>query len=648
MIATLPLLTLLILALGFYRRQNGWRELLLFASIPWALFVAFITEALTQIRFVTRTGVALSWLGFAILCLLWMQRAERTDRPVANLRQKSAPLDWTERVAPGAMILIAALVVLTGLTSAPNTWDAMEYHLPRVVEWINNRGVQFYPTIDWAQLCLSPFAEYVMLHLDLLYGSDRLIALVQWFSYVGCILAGSLIAKELGGTRYSQIIAAVFGATIPTVVLEASGPKTEVVAAYWIALAAYLLLHWRSSQSWPNTLAIAASMGLAVLTKGTSYVFLPCIALACVLTWDGAAIRRFLPRLPAIAALGAVICLPMWVRNYQYSGLPMGPPYFYAVGNVNRMYANAHVTPALALANVVRNIALHAGVPSDRINGLSTEAFSRVILALGVDPNDPGQIMSSQLGYVPRFAVRFHPRNAVLSEDPVHLLLLALAGVLVLLGPRRFEKPVRWFGPGLVGAFVLYCALLRWSQWSTRFQIPIFVLGAAFSAVVLTRAMPRWAVNIIAGLVLLLALPLAIANESRPLITRHGLRGSILTAPRDETYFFDAHRNIAASFIAAASAVRDSECRDIGIDANRLHFEYPMMAMLQQDHIRRKIRYMGVENSTVQYAQPNAPPVCTVICLDCLHAPKQIGEYSSDFPKMQSFGNVVLFSRLKH
>jgi hypothetical protein len=323
----------------------------------------------------------------------------------------------------------------------------------------------------------------------------------------------------------------------------------------------------------------------------------------------------------------------------------MGLPYFYAVGNVNRMYSNAHVTPALALANVVRNVALHAGVPSDHGNALSTQAFSRLIRAIGVDPNDPGQVMSSQLGFVPRFAVRFHPRNAVLSEDPVHLLLFVLAGVLVLLSPPRFEKPVRWFGLGVVAAFVLYCALFRWSQWSARFQIPIFVLAAAFSAVVLTRAMPRWAVNTVAGLVLLVALSLALANEPKPLITRRGLQGSILVTPRDETYFFDSHREIASTFIAAAAAARKSGCRDIGIDANLLHFEYPMMAMLTDDGVARQIRYVGVENSTTRYAQPAAPPVCMVICLKCRNAPEKIAEYSSELPKVQAFGDVLLFSR---
>jgi hypothetical protein len=646
MLGTLPLLTFLILALGFYRRQNGWRESLLFASIPWALFLALITETLTQFRFLTRAGVALSWLGFAVACLVWMQRAKRTEGLQPNTNGQTVPLHWTEWVALGATALIAALTGVTALASAPNTWDAMMYHLPRIVEWINNRGVQFFPTIDRFQLDQAPFAEYAMLHLDLLYGSDRLVALVQWFGYGGCIVVASMIAKELGGTRRAQIVAAIFCATIPTAILEASGTKTELVAAYWIALVVYLLLRWRATQSWSLALAIGAALGLAVFTKGTSYVFLPCIILVFAAIWNRAAMRRFVLHLPMIAAIGIVVCAPLWVRNYQYCGSPLGLPYFDGAGSLEgRLLRNTHITPPAIVANMARNVALHVGVPSDRVNARLTRTFSAFIVAIGIDPDDPGQLSATSFGNTPRFEVRFRPRYEVLAGDPLPLLLLLLAGALFMVNRRNFGNEVGWLGLGLVGAFVLYSALLRWSQWNARYLIPIFVLGAALSAVVLVRALPRWAVDTLVAFTLLMAMPLALTNETRPLLTKHGLRGSILTTPRDETYFLDFHQEIAGSFIDAAAAARASGCRSMGLDANRMRFDYPMMAMVEQDGIRRKIRYVGVENSTTRYAQPDAPPVCIVICLNCLNSPQKIAEYSSELPKAQPFGNVVLFSR---
>jgi 4-amino-4-deoxy-L-arabinose transferase-like glycosyltransferase len=640
----LPLLAFAFLIAGFHRRNNAWRESLLFASIPWGLFLAFTTETLTQFRFLTRAGVALSWLGFGIACVAWMQRAKRTERAQSNNGKQDVPLQWMEWIELRGIAVLLGLTALTALVSAPNTWDAMMYHLPRVVEWMSNRGVQFYATIDRFQLDQPPFAEYVMLHLYLLHGSDRLVALVQWFSYAGCILAVSLIAKELGGTRRAQIVAAIFTATIPTAVLEASGTKTELVAAYWTALAVYLLLRWRWSQDWPQAVAIGSTLGLAVFTKGTSYAFLPCIVLACGVTWSGAARKRFFLRLPLIAMVGILVCAPMWVRNYRYTGSPLGLPYFDGAGSLEgRILRNTHITPAAIMANMARNVALHAGVPSDRINADVSRVFSGFIRATGIDPNDPRQLNSTSSGNTPRFEVRFHPRYEVLAGDPLPLLLLLLAGVLFLTYRGKIGREVGWLGLGLVGAFVLDSALLRWSEWNARYIIPILVLGAAITAVVLVRVLPRRAVNGIVVLVLLLALPLALMNETRPLITRHGLGGSILTTPRDETYFFDFHPGIATSFIAAAGAARATSCRSIGIDASQQHFEYPMMAMLGEDGVARQIRYVGVENSSIQYAQPSAPPVCTVVCLGCLQATEKIAEYAAKLPNVQSFGNMVLF-----
>ncbi len=581
----LPLAAFAFLVMGFRRLRVGWRASFLYASIPWSLFIAFITEALTPFRLVTRESIALSWLIFAIACFVWMWRSRRLPPGGENGPEKNSPLPWIDRAFLTAIALIAALTGVTAVASAPNTWDAMEYHLPRVVEWINNRGVQFFPTIDWSQLNQPPFAEYIMLHLDLLWGSDRLLGMVQWCAYLGCILGASLVAKELGWNRRSQIFAAVLSATVPSVVLAASSTKNDCVATYWIVVAVYLLLHWRHRQDWPHALAIGAALGLAVYTKGTSYVFLPCIVLACALTWNRMEARRLLVRLPAIAALGVLICLPLWVRNYRYTGSPMGFPYFYGVGAVNgRMFRTDRVTPPLVAANVIRNIALHEGVPDERANKFASQVSSRLIRSLGVDPNDPGQIVASQMGFTPKFGVRFNPRNEVLSEDPMHLFLFLLAGALFFAYRRRIGREIGWFGLGVVGAFVMYCALLRWSPWNARYQIPVFILGATFTAVVFVRILPRWAVNVISAGVLFIALALALVNETRPLLTRHGLSGSILTTPREQTYFFDSHREIADSWIAAARAARASGCGSIGLDANLLHFEYPMMAMLRSDN----------------------------------------------------------------
>jgi 4-amino-4-deoxy-L-arabinose transferase-like glycosyltransferase len=246
---------------------------MLLASIPCSLFLTLITEGLSQLHLLTRTGVVFSWVLFTIGCV-WWSKSKYFKPPVDVSPEGSAeaglPMPLTERIGLTSVLILLGLVGLTAIVSAPNSGDAMQYHLPRVVQWINNGGVQFFTTNERQQLDMPPFTEYGMLHLYLLYGSDRLVALVQWLAYVGFVVAASSITKELGGNRRTQLIAGVLSATIPSAVLGASGTKNECVLAYWIACAVYFMLRWKRCQDWTHAIAIGASLGLAAYTKGTA------------------------------------------------------------------------------------------------------------------------------------------------------------------------------------------------------------------------------------------------------------------------------------------------------------------------------------------------------------------------------------------
>src|SRR5580704_1839984 len=496
MLVLLPLVSFGLLVESFRRRQLDWRRSLLYASIPWALFTALITEGLSAVHWLTRAGLAVSWLVFALASVAWLLSAGRTSQRATGPFNPSdlsvSRFDLADRLALGFIILLTAFIGLTAIVSAPNTWDAMEYHLPRVVEWISNRGVQLYPTIDRGQLSMPPLAEYIVLHLDLLYGSDRLVNLVQWFAYVGCILCVSLIVEGLGGSRRAQILGAALTAALPTAVLGASGTKNDQVLAYWIALAVYFLLRWRTRQDWAHTLALGSTLSLAVFTKGTAYAYLPCLVIACALTWKREAIRRFVLRLPVFALLCVVVSGPLWVRNHTFSGSILGVPYFDGSGSIQgRMFANAHITPARTLASVARYLALNVSTPSSHLNDLLTRIFSRFMLALGVNPSDPGQIFCSQNGNCIPFSVHFEPKYEYYSGNQLQLFLFLLAGVLYLVNFRKMRPAAGWFALGLVGSFTMYSAMLRWSPWSARYQLPLFVVAGAFIAVVLSQTLPR-------------------------------------------------------------------------------------------------------------------------------------------------------------
>lgn len=646
MLAVLPVLAYLGLVVLFRLQGCSWRRTLVFASIPCGAFVALDTEVLSALHLITRVGIAASWALFATLILSVVIVSSRSKFHITSPHSVYGIGKLLAMPYPDAIVGIGALGILVGITAlacAPNTWDAMEYHLPRVFEWMNNNSVGLYPTIDRQQLSMPPWAEYAMLHADLLFGGDRLVNLVQWFAYVGGVLVASLIAEELGADRKIQVFSSLICATIPSAVLGASGAQNDCVLAYWIALSTYFLLTWRRQQNWTQAVGLGCTLALSIFTKGTAYTFLPLLVIACAVGWTREARRRFLVNLPILAAICLVVVAPFWLRNYSFSGSIFGLPYFEGKGPVSgRMFNPTPITISGTAANVVRNIGSHLGAPSNTINEWTTRTLSALIRGIGVNPSDPGQLYAFQSGYLSQFSVDFFWRTEVRAGNNLHFLVFCLALTMCLVAYRRWNLRTTLLGLGIVGAFVLFCALVRWSLWSARYQLPLFVIAAPFTALVIGRAITPFATRIVMAILMLWALSLAVVNDNRPMITKHGFSGGIFSMPRDEQYFLDSHREMAASFVEAAHFVAAQSCRSIGIDSSSLRFEYPMLALISEDGVRRKIAYSSVQNSTTRFSSDVESKQCLIVCLGCVHAPEKWREYQARGQQGHSFGDFVV------
>jgi hypothetical protein len=88
-------------------------------------------------------------------------------------------LEDSEKALLCGLGLLIGIVGLTALLAPPNTWDAMSYHLPKVVLWATNRSVQIFPTADNSQILFTTWAEFAMRHHYLLRGGDRLVNLIE-------------------------------------------------------------------------------------------------------------------------------------------------------------------------------------------------------------------------------------------------------------------------------------------------------------------------------------------------------------------------------------------------------------------------------------------------------------------------------------
>ncbi len=338
------------------------------------------------------------------------------------------------------------------------------------------------------------------------------------------------------------------------------------------------------------------------------------------------------------------VCGPFWVRNYQMAGSVLGLPYFDGGGDVeSRNYAISGVSPAESFAGVMRNISFNVSVPSDKANDILTHVFRGVIRAVGVSPDDPRQLTRFQSGSTMPFVVKWAYRDEILSANQWVFILFVLAGFFYLLRRRDMRKEWGWLGLGLVGSFILYSTLLRWAHWNGRYHLPMIVVGVAFTALVLTRAWPRVAIGATMFALLLTALPLALMNDMRPWLNKHGKPDALLTMSRNEVYFLDGHSQFAASAIEVAHSPTVKACKSLGLDANLLHYEYPVMAMIRNDDPAHTFQYLAIQNPTTVYASPDARPVCAVVCLGCTGSTDKQERYGAN-SVAETFGENMVFS----
>ena len=455
--------------------------------------------------------------------LLWYRRQIHRSVVVASYNEFKA-LDGKTKILLLGCLLILGMTWITALLAPPNTWDSMTYHLPRVMHWQQNQSVEPYPTHILRQVFLAPLAEYGILQWHLLCGGDWGDNFQQWFAFVGCLVAVSLIARELGANRRGQVLTAVVAVTLPEAILQASSTQNDLAVSYFICTMVFFFLRWRREPTLTAVAGMMLSLGLAMLTKGTVYFFA-----APFLGWAGCAIiyrwrGRGLGVLILAGLLVLVLNAPFLLRVHSLFGqcLPQGEGTHYTLGN--EVFGWRPL-----LSNLLRNTTLHLGLPFPWSNKLIMYGVTLVHHWLGLS------LQESTLT-LPRttFQVIWKVHED-LCGNPWHLLLVVIFSTGWLFCRPVAVNGCRRYFLCILGGLVLFCVLLKWQPWHTRLHLPLFLLATPLVGMGLehlTRSILRW------SLVLCLmcgAIIVAVFNESRPWLGP----SSIFCTSREQQLYFN-------------------------------------------------------------------------------------------------------------
>lgn len=633
MLATLLPLTFGLLWRWQSKVRRDYRTSFLVAATIWGVGLLVLTEGLSYFQEITKGWLSAGWIVFAVAAaiLLWRVRKRREEA----VDTACEPLSGGERALLCGIAVILLVTGVLAVTSPPNTDDVMEYHLPRVMLWASNRSVQFFPAFDYSQLIHAPWAEYVALHFYVLSGSDRWNNLIEWFAFLGCILGASLIAQKLGAHRQGQILAAVFCATLPALILEASGSNNTAVGAFWIAAAIVFLLDEPNTLGRWKAFLVGAACGLALLAKGTAVIFLPILLAAVFLVKRPRFQASLVERIAAGSIVFVLLNLPQFVRNERLTGSVLGLP-FPEAGN-RLSFRDEILGPSVAASGIIRNVALHLGTPVRRVNYAVEQVLRRLIRIGGADPDDP------RTTWREAFKVPAMTGREYFQGNPVQFLLICSVALWAILRRREAPPGAAILLLGVALAFCAFSAAMKWNLSGARYHLPLFVIGAALLGVCLPR---MGGVRIplgIAFVALATTAPFLAGNSLRSLVP--GNRNYVFGNARESLYFADdAHAWQERAYREAADEVVQSGCREIGIDATLQTYVYPVMALIAERRPEARFQYVGVRNVTGEYAgRLHRVAPCIAICLGCMRVKSKKVEYQQPNSEPFLYGDIDVF-----
>lgn len=616
--------------------DRGIREAFILTSLFWSAFMVVGTELLSIFRLLTTVGVIVLWLS-AIGILAFIHQRNKTFligwEKIKTTIQTYRP-GWFDVFGISIIVITMTILLITAVMSPPNIHDVLAYHMSRVMHWIQNRSLAFFPTPNTWQLWMPPFSEFSQLHGYLLAGTDLLASLPQWYSLIFIMVIVSSITESLGAGRRGQCLSAIFIMTVPIIVLQASGAKNDIVLAFTFAALLYFVVKASLSHlTLLDWIACGISVGLGVLTKGSFAFFaLPLLAWLLIVMLKKEGWQRTIK----FALLGLLILVILngghWLRNTGTFGTPL-----YVADESSLI--NGRFGLDVTISNLSRHAAVQMNGKYGFINVAVISTLERVHNWLDMPLFDPQITLGPREFY-------YVPNREEVAGNPFHFSLTGLLVLTAVVG-NFTKKADNTFRVVLVlamvalGGLIIFSAVFRWQAWSTRLLIPYFVLFAPVFGVVFGKWLPpvtSWGIGMI--LIFVVIAPL-FNNYSRAFSWDQSNRNSIWRLTRKGVMFANNH-HIEGALLEMGSLMEQSGCRTYGIVVRTNAPEYLLWGVLSPDTHAYYLSHIMVDNASTIHTASDFDP-CGIVFFEVPFTEREIDE-KYQIAEKWSIGDTYPFS----
>ncbi|MCR8561304.1 glycosyltransferase family 39 protein [Mucilaginibacter sp. BJC16-A38] len=577
------------LSLGISAKMISKKELLIVSALSFSAIVVFLVEVLSLFHQLNYQFLLIGWSVTTLALIIFLYRNNQRTRDFTSdlwiaTRQKISDLTKADKALFTASTLILVLVFIAAIIYPPNNWDAMTYHMARITSWVSHQSVAHYPTDITRQLYQPPFAEYVIMNFGILCRSDVFSNLVQFISLLFSVITVVSIVEQFGLNRQYKIIAIVLSVTIPEVLLQAGSTQNDIVVAFFVLTAFLFAVKTIKQPMFKNYLCLGLATGLALLTKGTAYIYLPPVLLffGIIVVIQLLKTKNYWSLGYSFAAIVIVIGLNFghFSRNYQLTHNILGVD-----KAESNMYSNQKMSAALLASSIVKNAGMHTGVMLFKPAAIfSDKVIHRLHQIAGLDINDTA-VNYRNLKYT-TITLTTDEEG---SPNPFHFILIIISTVLIiynLLNGRRNVIVTSLLAILLLQA-IFFCYYLKWQPWHSRLHIEMFLIAVPLICYCLSLySWFRKAFYWLSPLLMIYALLVVLHTERRPFSNK-------MFQPGYQKYFI-GNIPIYNEYNSINSIVQKSSYKNIGLIFGVDDWEYPLFSRCFSRQLNPL--YIGVNN----------------------------------------------------
>lgn len=605
----------LILFYNLFRKNAERLTAYGYSIATWNLIMLLGLEVLSVWNLVAFVPVLCFWcvVDLILFILLIIRRGERKQQKVFLFKQMGKQFLGLLSPLSVILFLIGIITFTLALVTAPNNWDSMTYHLPRIMHWAQNQSVAHYASNSVRQVASPVLSEFVNLYVYILCNKqDMLFNMLQWSAYITCTIYLRGICRKLGCNQFLSNLAGLLFMTLPIAFAESMTTQNDLFTSMWLIIFVYLILDLFSceqlsfKQHWHICVVLSMCIAFGYLTKPSIMFGIVIFLVGLLITVIKRKDSLFtIFRLASCSVVALVtIILPELIRNwYSFHSItaPIAGPR-QLVGTLDLRYLLIDF-----LKNFMQNI------PNRYFS--KTEAFFEhcvfyMAYLLRVDINARSIAEDGSKFFLYEYNT-YHHDTAV---NPVIWWSVLIGTICLLLSFKkvRLDKLKAKYVLCSILSFFMLCIFLRWERFVTRYMIAYLALLCPVVVLIIhtfiEKATEKKKKYCYASVGILIFVSIV---ELYNISVYHYTASEWAGGNRDVEYLHQYDEGKYSAYQDIVQQIEAENYKSVGIMSSEDAYEYPLWAMLQDETII--LQHISIENVTQKNENAEFIPECIFV-----------------------------------